>query len=284
MAQTIDLMGASYPDVPAVNLPKHGGGTAKFTDVTDTTAAASDVAQCKYFYTADGTRTEGTSSGGGAAVVVTDTTDPVTGGTIKTITAVDISGDTVDAAHLLTGYTAHDRTGQAITGSYAPAPAPTGTISITANATGIDVSSYATADVAVPTGISCPPGYAYYNGLLLPEIPTVDGFPYIWMRTNDDAGVINVVFGKTQWRTKSSATLDNWQLETAALTTDGAWYYAIADDGTEDEWRDLTYTKNYFGLGTSSGRKVFWTSHDIKISTTANIIMRACPVIGPPSS
>ena len=65
MAQNITLLGASYSDVPAVQLPKTGGGTATFTDVTDTTAAAADVATGKYFYTAAGTRTQGTNSGGG---------------------------------------------------------------------------------------------------------------------------------------------------------------------------------------------------------------------------
>ena len=65
MAQNITLLGASYSAVPAVQLPKTGGGTATFTDVTDTTAAASDVASGKYFYTAAGTRTQGTASGGG---------------------------------------------------------------------------------------------------------------------------------------------------------------------------------------------------------------------------
>lgn len=65
MSQDITLMGASYSAVPAVTLPKTGGGTASFTDVTDTTAAAADVASGKYFYTAAGVRTAGTNSGGG---------------------------------------------------------------------------------------------------------------------------------------------------------------------------------------------------------------------------
>lgn len=32
MAQNITLLGASYSDVPAVTLPKTGGGTAKFIE------------------------------------------------------------------------------------------------------------------------------------------------------------------------------------------------------------------------------------------------------------
>ncbi len=67
MAQNITLLGASYSAVPAVTLPKTGGGTASFTDVSDTTAAASDVASGKYFYTAAGVKTQGTASGGGGS-------------------------------------------------------------------------------------------------------------------------------------------------------------------------------------------------------------------------
>lgn len=89
----ITLLGASYTDVPAVDLPQTGGGTVRFyesgggtgaisvvdttdthggtvrtitaLDISDTTAVAADVAQGKYFYTAAGVKTAGTGSGGG---------------------------------------------------------------------------------------------------------------------------------------------------------------------------------------------------------------------------
>lgn len=74
MAQNITLQGATYSAVPAVDLPKQGGGTARFTDVTPTTASASDVAQGKVFFDASGTQTTGTASGGGGVSTDTKTT------------------------------------------------------------------------------------------------------------------------------------------------------------------------------------------------------------------
>ncbi len=59
MAQNISLWGNNLTAVPAITVPKTGGGTASFTDVSDTTAAASDVASGKYFYTSNGTKTQG---------------------------------------------------------------------------------------------------------------------------------------------------------------------------------------------------------------------------------
>ena len=64
MAQNITLMGASYSAVPAVQLPKTGGGTATFTDVTPTNAVESDVASGKVFFKSDGSQATGTNSGG----------------------------------------------------------------------------------------------------------------------------------------------------------------------------------------------------------------------------
>ena len=70
MAQNITLMGATYSAVPAVQLPKQGGGTARFDDCTVTTATAADVASGKVFVASDGTITTGTASGGGGGVNV----------------------------------------------------------------------------------------------------------------------------------------------------------------------------------------------------------------------
>lgn len=62
MAQNVTLLGTDYSAVPAVLLPKTGGGDARFTDVSDTTATAADVLNSKYFYNSNGTRTQGTAT------------------------------------------------------------------------------------------------------------------------------------------------------------------------------------------------------------------------------
>lgn len=55
----IELLGAVYPNVPAVDLPKSPSGTARFYDVTGTTATAKDVLAGRYFYDENGVLTMG---------------------------------------------------------------------------------------------------------------------------------------------------------------------------------------------------------------------------------
>lgn len=59
MAQNITLLGASYSAVPAVLLPKTGGGTARFDDTSDATASAADIVSGKSGY-AGGSKISGT--------------------------------------------------------------------------------------------------------------------------------------------------------------------------------------------------------------------------------
>lgn len=81
MSKNVKIAGTNYNNVPSINLPLQTSGYATFTDVTDTTATASDVATGKYFYTSAGVLTQGTSSGGGATSFVTGTfTTPSTAG------------------------------------------------------------------------------------------------------------------------------------------------------------------------------------------------------------
>lgn len=111
----ISLLGATYNDVPAVDLPKTGGGTARFHEVS----GSQTLTQNGTYDVTTKAEVVVNVSGGGGAVVVTETPD-IGGGVKKEITAVDISNDTVDAAHLFSGYTAHDSSGTAISGNYMP--------------------------------------------------------------------------------------------------------------------------------------------------------------------
>lgn len=51
----ISLLGATYPTVPSVLLPKSGGGNVQFYDVSqETTAVEADVVAGKKIFKADG--------------------------------------------------------------------------------------------------------------------------------------------------------------------------------------------------------------------------------------
>lgn len=73
MAQNVVINGVTYSDVPEVDIPKQGGGTAKFFDTASATAAAGDLLSGKVAYGSSGS-ISGSMSNNGA-----------TGGTIGTV-------------------------------------------------------------------------------------------------------------------------------------------------------------------------------------------------------
>lgn len=74
MAKDITLLGASYPAVPAVILPKTGGGTAMFVDTSDDTVTAAKMLQGETAHNAAGEQVTGAiPSQAGTTVVPTRT-------------------------------------------------------------------------------------------------------------------------------------------------------------------------------------------------------------------
>lgn len=72
MAQNVIINGVTYQSVPEVDIPKSGGGTAKFFDTASADAAAGDILTGKTAYGASGS-VNGSMANNGA-----------TGGTIST--------------------------------------------------------------------------------------------------------------------------------------------------------------------------------------------------------
>ena len=176
MAQNVSLWGATYSDTPGVTLPTSGGGTVTFYDVSSTTAVDADVASGKIYFKSDGTQSTGTATvgGGGGGGGVIDTVTTLTGGgEYHEIVGADLSSDTVTAAHLEYGYTAHDASGTAITGTLVPTVNPTiQSLSVTQNGTytapsGVDGYSPITVNVGSVSATQKQINFIDYDGTIL---------------------------------------------------------------------------------------------------------------------
>ncbi len=99
-----------------------GSGSGGGTDVSDTTATASDVLAGKYFHTADGTKTAGTIASQAAQTITPGTTDQTIAAGKYLAGAQTIKGD----ANLLAENIKQGVVIFGVTGTYAPAPTPTG--------------------------------------------------------------------------------------------------------------------------------------------------------------
>lgn len=90
MAQNVIINGVTYSNCPEVDIPKSGGGTAKFYDTADGTAAAADILTGKKAYNAsgaiDGSMANNGSTGGTISTKAGTVTIPAgytTGGSVQ---------------------------------------------------------------------------------------------------------------------------------------------------------------------------------------------------------
>lgn len=116
MAQNVIVNGVTYQNVPEVDIPKSGGGTAKFYDTEAATVSAADILTGKTAYGANGSvsgsmadngstsGTIGTKSGtvtipagytSGGTVSLTNVTDCVSGNILSGKSILGVSGSLV---------------------------------------------------------------------------------------------------------------------------------------------------------------------------------------------
>ena len=140
MAQSVVINGVTYSDVPEVDIPKSGGGTAPFYDTSDADAGQGDVLSGKTYYkdgkktgsmpnngdtsgdisSKDGTVTipAGYTSGGTVGIDSTEKAKIVSGNIKSGVTLLGVAGDSnvVDttvasggaaAAQIMSGYSAY---------------------------------------------------------------------------------------------------------------------------------------------------------------------------------
>ena len=139
MAQNVVINGVTYSDVPEVDIPKSGGGTAVFYDTSDADAGQGDVLSGKTYYkdgkktgsmpnngdtsgdisTKDGTVTipAGYTSGGTVGIDSTEKAKIVSGNIKSGVTLLGVAGDSnvvdttiasggASAAQIMSGYSA----------------------------------------------------------------------------------------------------------------------------------------------------------------------------------
>ena len=92
MAQSVIINGVTYPDVPQVNIPLSGGGTAEFYDTTDATVATSDLLPNVTAYGASGKIT-GNMPTQGAQTITPSTTDQTVASGKYLTGAITVLGD-----------------------------------------------------------------------------------------------------------------------------------------------------------------------------------------------
>lgn len=112
MAQSVIINGVTYAEVPEVDIPLSGGGTAKFVDTSDANGVAADFRNGKTGYV-NGTKVTGNMTEKAAATYTPTTSDQTIAADQYLSGAQTIKGDAnLVAANILKNVTIFGVTGQ----------------------------------------------------------------------------------------------------------------------------------------------------------------------------
>ena len=109
MAQSVIINGVTYANVPEVDIPKSGGGTAKFYDTAAADAAAGDILATKVAYGSSGSITGSMANNGSTSGTIGTKSGTVTipagytsGGTVSLTNVTDcVAGNILSGKSIL---------------------------------------------------------------------------------------------------------------------------------------------------------------------------------------
>lgn len=140
----------------------------------------------------------------------------------------------------------------------------------TYNASSDGADGYSSVTVNVEQGLIIPDGYSYYNGYLLPTLPTVENYDYIWIRMNNVTNEFNAIYGVSSWYATSGSSLGSWTLTFNNQSSLLSRQYDCPQTNPT-AWTEGTPSANNYGTG--SDRKPIWTNEDIYTSSAKNVVL-----------
>lgn len=151
-------------------------------------------------------------------------------------------------------------------GEYLPDENYDGFSKVTVLAEGAD-STLPVAEESSFGGEATGSGKFYYNGVLLPEIPSdvLAEYPYCWIRNNTTSGYYDLFFSTERFYLVKSDSVSG-----SGLTK--PWYrIEISNYESATEW--TYYNDSTANLGIGSDRTVMWSNHDIyQVSNSIPVI------------